>query len=89
MSITPSPVPPRQEAPPPSGAAPSYVYAPPAPPRSNLPIVLLAILLVVGLGALGYYAKTVSDRVDQMKASLDSTLASQGASSRCRPRRRA
>jgi chromosome segregation ATPase len=43
-------------------------------------LIILAIVLVLGLAGLFLYSKSISDRLDGIKASLDDTLASQNRS---------
>jgi len=45
---------------------------------SNWPIIILAVIMVLGFAGLGYYTKSLSDRLDENRNSLDSTMASQG-----------
>ena len=77
MSITPSPVP-RPEG---SPSGERAAYTPPAAEgnaKSHLPVIILAVVIVLGLGGLFLYAKSLSDRMDEVKSSLSSALASQG-----------
>jgi hypothetical protein len=76
MSITPSPL---SSAGGPTGGNPSYSAPPPAGGSgSHIPTIVLAIVTVIGLGGLGWYAKGLNERIDAMKTTIDSTLASQG-----------
>src|SRR5689334_3705144 len=75
MSITPSPL--SSSTPPPGN--PVYVAPPSAGgPASHTPTIILAIVTVLGLGGLGWYAKGLNDRLENMKTTIDGTLASQG-----------
>jgi septal ring factor EnvC (AmiA/AmiB activator) len=72
MSISPSPIPapgnePRMEppTPPPTSGSPS---------ASKLPLLIVAIVMVLGLGGLFYYTKTLNERMDQMQKSLEASL---------------
>ena len=83
MSITPSPIP-RQEA---SQSGESRSYSPPAQPSviaaeppSKVPIIILAFVIGIGLGGSFLYSKHVNDRLDEIKSSLDGSLASQAQS---------
>jgi DNA repair exonuclease SbcCD ATPase subunit len=74
MSITPTPFS-RSEGPP-SGEA----FTPPPTEgnvKSHIPVIILAIVVVIGLGGLFLYTKGVSDRLVQVKSTLDNTLATQ------------
>src|ERR1035437_4530733 len=75
MSITPSPL--SSSAAPKSGT-PSYAAPPEGGSGSHIPTIILAIVTVIGIGGLGWYAKGLNERIDAMKASLDSAIASQG-----------
>ena len=76
MSITPSPL---SSSAAPKGGNPSYAAPPPAGDSpSHIPTIILAIVTVIGLGGLGWYAKGLNERIDAMKTTIDSTLASQG-----------
>ena len=76
MSITPSPL--SSSAAPKSGTT-SYAAPPPeGGSGSHIPTIILAIVTVIGLGGLGWYAKGLNERIDAMKTTIDSTLASQG-----------
>lgn len=75
MSITPSPIPP------PSERAPSAPYQPAGPVGSspaNRPFIILAAIMVLGFAGLGYYAKHLTDRLEEVRHTLDSTVTSQG-----------
>ena len=45
-----------------------------------LPVILLAVVTVLGLGGLYFYSKGLSDRLDQAQRSLQASLDSQGQS---------
>ncbi|MBI3895338.1 MAG: hypothetical protein HY313_05355 [Acidobacteria bacterium] len=45
---------------------------------SRLPMILLIVVLVAGFGGLFYYASSLSNRLDQVKGSLENSLNSQG-----------
>src|ERR1041385_3718791 len=71
MSISPSPAPgadqPRME--------------PPLPPQepgstSKVPLLILAIVMVLGLGGLFFYTKTLNDHMDQIQKSMEASLES-------------
>ncbi len=73
MSITPSPEPiPENE--PPIGRG---TYEPPMEPPSKKPMLLLALVLVIGFGGLIFYSKTLSDRIGQMQANFEASLNTQ------------
>ena len=90
MSIIPSPIPrpentPGSEQAPPrpegatSGERMGYRgIMPEESSSSRVPLIILAAVLVIGLGGMFLYAKRLSDRLDDVKNSLDSALASQG-----------
>jgi len=90
MSIIPSPIPrpentpgseqapPRPEAPMSSERISNRVVMSEGNPSSRVPLIILAAVMVIALGGLFLYAKHLSDRLDDVKSSLDSALASQG-----------
>ena len=78
MSITPAPLPPRPEGAPPAESTSYRAVTPSGTPPSNLPVIVLAIVMVLGFAGLGYYAKHLTDRLEEVKSTLDSTVASQG-----------
>jgi chromosome segregation ATPase len=47
---------------------------------SQVPLIIIAVILVLGLAGLFLYSKGISDRLDAMKSSIDNTLAAQGQS---------
>ena len=79
MSITPSPVPGPESQPAAEPAAQS-ADARSETKSSNTPIIVLAIVMVLGLGGLFLYSKSLSDRLEQAQLSLQASLASQGQS---------
>src|SRR5450759_1630712 len=77
MSITPSPVP-RPEGPPRSEKTAYTSPTTEGNAKSHLPVIILAVVTVIGLGGLIRYSMRLSDRLDELKSSLSSMLASQG-----------
>jgi phage shock protein A len=75
MSITPSPLSSSQE---PNGNNTSYSSPPSGGPRSRWPLIVLAAVVVIGFIGLFLYAKSLNDRLEDTKRSLDGALASQG-----------
>ncbi len=76
MSITASPLTPSEGS---RGGNTSYTAPPPAGgPPSRLPLILLGVVMVLGFAGLFLYAKSLNDRLDETKKSLDGALASQG-----------
>ena len=79
MSITPSPDPgPEKQLAPESSPAPEAASI--QSKSLNVPIIVLAVVMVLGLGGLFLYAKSLSDRLEQAQVSLQASLASQGQS---------
>lgn len=75
MSITPAPIPPS------AGNAPAAPYRPAPPaggPPTNRPTIILAVIMILGFAGLGYYAKHLTDRLEEVRHTLDSTITSQG-----------
>ena len=72
MSITPSitPSPENPEKPTSSNQ--------PSDSPSRLPMIVLIVVLLAGFGGLFYYASSLSDRLDQVKSGLQTSLNSQG-----------
>jgi uncharacterized phage infection (PIP) family protein YhgE len=75
MSITPTPLGRPEGTPRPQ---PSYAPAAERGSSSSLPLIALAVVTVIGIGGMYLYTKSVSDRMDQMRSTIDSTLNSQG-----------
>jgi len=79
MSITPSPVPgsEKQLAAEPTPASPASS----SPAKSSyLPLIAVAVVMVLGLGGLFLYTKSLSDRLNQAQLSLQASLSSQSQS---------
>ena len=74
MSISPSSIPA------PGSESRTESSMPPTMPGSGggskVPLIILAVVMVLGLGGLGYYAKTLNDRMDQMQKSLEASISS-------------
>ena len=79
MSITPSAVPGPEKQPPAEAATASPATSSQIK-SSNLPIILLAVVMVLGLGGLFLFTKNLSQRLDQAQQSLQASLTSQGQS---------
>jgi chromosome segregation ATPase len=78
MSITPSPVPDAGKQSAADAAADSSM--PGHAKSSMVPIIALAVVVVLGLGGLFFYTKSLSDRLDQTQKSLEASLASHSQS---------
>jgi chromosome segregation ATPase len=72
MSISPSPEHSEQSQP--------AAQEPGAARQSNLPIIALAVVMVLGMGGLFLYSKGLSDRLDQTQSALQASLDSQSES---------
>ena len=79
MSITPSPVPGSEQQPPAEPASVSPASSSPAK-SSYLPLIAVAVVMVLGLGGLFLYTKSLSDRLNQAQLSLQASLSSQSQS---------
>lgn len=79
MSITPSPVPGPGDQPARDSALGSGGISGQSKP-SHTPLIVLAIVMVLGLAGLFFYTKTLNDRLEQTQQSLQASLDSQGQS---------
>ncbi|HWP86179.1 MAG TPA: hypothetical protein VNN17_13375 [Terriglobia bacterium] len=77
MSITPSSVPGPSEPGPSNTAAASAAGA---SRPSHTPLIALAAVVVIGFGALFFYTRSISNRLEQTQASLQAMLENQGKS---------
>jgi hypothetical protein len=79
MSITPSPIPGPGDQPAPDSALGSGGTSGQAKP-SHTPLIVVAIVMVLGLGGLFLYTKSLNDSLEQTQQSLQASLDSQGKS---------
>ena len=76
MSITPSPVPRPEREPSAENRVPAAQTGG-GGSVSRLPVILLAVLILVGLGGLFLFSYQLNNRLEEMKSSFDRTLSSQ------------
>ena len=79
MSITPSPVPSPEDQPASQPAAANTGGS--GPVKSfHTPLIVVAVVMVLGLAGLFFYVQNLNDRLEQAQLSLQASLASQGES---------